>query len=633
MALARNNRKDGNNMVIIVTKILLLLLSNYGYVLLLKEKFQYNKYLAWIAVSCGIILFLYVFSLFGLLSFAGLILPKVGIALSAYFLIKHRKSLQLKQIFNINITTITFGFYFMVFSVTLFLSQLEHYDNFSHWAIIVKYLYTQQNLPTVGTKIIDFTSYPIGASLWCYYFVNFAGFSSGTMLVAQFWLLAACFYAMISLIKDRKRVITVIVIYAVVALFNYFNIAIRMNNLLVDFVIPMLALAAIAGIYSYKNNFYLMSLHTILVLGVLGIVKNNSMFFVIIVLIYFLSTALSRSEKALTSISKRLIGCMITVLLSVIPYWLWMKHVTDIFGNHLSKHEVSVNSYERIYQTKTPAIIHDIINNFIQHIENLSTLPTRGFILINLLFMVTFLVIRFVIKRETNVFWMLLLTDIIVIAYYIGILLMFVFSMPNQEAIGLAGFDRYASSIIIFSLGIYSYVCVVSIEDYFYEQNVKLRNYKSFRSIRSKKIYEFTTLGLFFFGILSVLSENNGINYNLKNYKKTEPYKVNQVVKNNMHLNHKKYLIVSTNKSDINSYFTRYVGRYYLYSSSVDAREEFSTLSKRGFIKLLSKYDEVVIIDNHYSFKAMSKKYLHQEVKVGTYSVKRLLNNTEDVNN
>ncbi|ORI94229.1 hypothetical protein BMT00_08210, partial [Leuconostoc mesenteroides subsp. mesenteroides] len=104
---------------------------------------------------------------------------------------------------------------------------------------------------------------------------------------------------------------------------------------------------------------------------------------------------------------------------------------------------------------------------------------------------------------------MLLLTDIIVIAYYIGILLMFVFSMPNQEAIGLAGFDRYASSIIIFSLGIYSYVCVVSIEDYFYEQNVKLRNYKSFRSIRSKKIYEFTTLGLFFFGILSVLSENN----------------------------------------------------------------------------------------------------------------------------
>jgi len=140
-------------------------------------------------------------------------------------------------------------------------------------------------------------------------------------------------------------------------------------------------------------------------------------------------------------------------------------------------------------------------------------------------------------------------------------------------------------------------------------------------------------LGLFFFGSLSVLSENNGINYNFKNYKKKEPYKVSQVVKNNMHLNQKKYLIVSTDKPDINSYFTQYVGRYYLYSSSVDAREDFSTLSKRKFIKLLSKYDEVIMIDNHYSFKAMSEKYLHQKVNVGTYSVTRLLNKTVRIDN
>lgn len=620
-------------MIIIVLKILLLLLSNYGYVLLLREKFQYNKYLAWIAVSCGIILFLYVFSLFGSLSFAGLLLPKVGIVLSAYYLIKRRSLLQLRQIFNVNIITVTFGFYFIFFSFTLFLNQLEHYDNFSHWAIIVKYLYTQQYLPKADTTIIDFTSYPVGASLWCYYFVNFAGFGSGTMLVAQFWLLSACFFAMISIIKDKKRVITIIVIYAVIALFNYFNIAIRMNNLLVDFVIPMLALAAVAGIYSYQNNVYLMSLHTILVLGVLGIVKNNGSFFVIIVLIYFSITAILNGKRSLAGVSKRMSVIMITILLSIMPYWLWMNHVKDVFGNHLSKHEVNVDSYEKIYQTKTPAIIHQIINNFIHHIESFATLSTRGFILVNLLFIFTFLVIRFVIKRKTNVLWMLLFTDIIIVAYYVGILLMFLFSMPNQEAINLAGFDRYASSIIIFSLGIYSYVCVVSIENCFYEQDVEHRNYKSFKSIKSKKIYEYVALGLFCFGSLSVLSENNGINYNFKNYKKTEPYKVSHVVKNNMHLNQKKYLIVSTDKSDINSYFTQYVGRYYLYSSSVDAREDFSTLSKRRFIKLLSKYDEVIMIDNHYSFKAMSEKYLHQKVNVGTYSVTRLLNKTVRIDN
>lgn len=121
-----------------------------------------------------------------------------------------------------------------------------------------------------------------------------------------------------------------------------------------------------------------------------------------------------------------------------------------------------------------------------------------------------------------------------------------------------------------------------------------------------------------------LLSENNGMLYNNKMYNKTVPAAFNRVTGNQFTLNHTKYLVVSTNKEAVMSYLTGYVGKYYLYSPNVDGREDF-LLDDAAFIDLLKQYDKVVILEEHYTFNAMTKKLFGDTFKIGIYEVKEIV--------
>lgn len=610
-------------MIIIGIKMMILIFSNYGYVSLLRTKFNGYKYFSWLLEACIIIIILYLASFVHLLSFFGLILPRIGILLGIYFIIDNwrKNGITIKKI---NMITITFLGYFMLLTPTLMRSRLLHYDNFSHWALIVKYLLTQQALPDVNSTIIGFSSYPIGTSLWCYYFVNFVGFNDGVMIFAQFCLLMACLYAMVAVIKDKNNVLTFAVMFLVMTVFNYFNIAIRMNNLLVDYVLPLLTLAAIASIFFYRKNVYFMATMTICLTSVLGIVKNNSLFFTMIVLGYFLLTVIKYRDKK-WPLGKKALLILGTMTASMAPYLLWLWHVHQTFGQQLSKHEISVTAYHDIYEAKTPEIISAIVQKFWHHLITLSTIPTQGIVLINVLFIVTIYLIHVVSHQKTILFKGLISVNIIIIFYYIGMLMMFVFSMPTEEALALAGFDRYAASIVILGLGMYAFFAVRAIDHAFYEQDITRRTIRSFINVKQKYIYQYASITLFFISVLLILSENNGMSYNLNTYRESVPYKISHITGNHMVLTNKKYLIISADKTQVDSYFVQYVGKYYLYANNVDAREDISQLNRTQFIDLISKYDSILVIDDHYTFQAMSRKYLHRNIKEGMYATNYLL--------
>src|SRR5699024_2805947 len=71
---------------------------------------------------------------------------------------------------------------------------------------------------------------------------------------------------------------------------------------------------------------------------------------------------------------------------------------------------------------------------------------------------------------------------------------MFLFSMPTEEALYLAGFDRYASSMVIMALGLAGMFLARQIDYAFYEQRIDYRNFKSYKSIKTKKLYQYMNL-------------------------------------------------------------------------------------------------------------------------------------------
>ena len=55
---------------------------------------------------------------------------------------------------------------------------------------------------------------------------------------------------------------------------------------------------------------------------------------------------------------------------------------------------------------------------------------------------------------------------------------------------------------------------------------------------------------------------------------------------------------------------------YYLWNENIEARDDF-TFTDKDFIAMLKTYDEVVILDDHYTFNALTKKLFGRTYSCG----------------
>lgn len=147
---------------------------------------------------------------------------------------------------------------------------------------------------------------------------------------------------------------------------------------------------------------------------------------------------------------------------------------------------------------------------------------------------------------------------------------MFLFSMTTEEALYLAGFDRYASSIVILALGMAMMLLAREIDCSLYEQNINKRNFKSYKNITTKKIYQGTSIFFLVASTLLLLSESGGLLYNNRQFNASTAAEFAKIKPNNLASNQDKYPVVSTNKTDVENYFVGFYGKYWVYSPNVD---------------------------------------------------------------
>lgn len=575
---------------------------------------------SWIASIAFIVLVLYTAAYFQFLTQASNILILFGLAYglwTIYLLIKNKSYKNWKMTF--------LGTWIILFSAMFIriLTQihLNHYDNYSHWAVIVKFLFTEDRLPTVNDAIIAYTSYPMGSSLFLYFATQVAGFNEHIMMIGQFMIIVACIYSMFSIVRDESRIMILSMMFSVIAIFNYFNTAIRLNNLLVDFLLPLITLAGIAGIFRMRYQIKQVSLYSFLVVAMLTLVKASATFFAAIIIAYYL---FEMGKRLLESKHKIIVTvyALVTTGLSFLPITIWNAYVKANFP--ITKHEVSVSAYQSIFGEKDTTVIEQISQLFMRTITSLQTLSTQGIVLTQIIMIVAYLIIRFRVKRKNPILWQLLLIDGIVIVYYLGIYAMFLFSMPTEEALYLAGFDRYASSIVILALGLAMMFLAREIDYSLYEQNVAKRNFKSYKNIQTKKLYQGSSIFLLFVSTLLLLSESGGLLYNNAQFNASTAAEYAKVTPNNMVLNNEKYLVVSTNKTDVENYFVGFYGKYWLYSPNVDGQENF-VMDEADFRALLERYDKIVILEDHFTFNEMTELISGKTYAPGIYDSQTIL--------
>ncbi|MDB6354180.1 lantibiotic ABC transporter permease [Trichococcus sp. K1Tr] len=602
-------------MILIIARMFLFILSIYGFKWLLQQFLGIDPKVGWIAACCLNILILYFGAFAGMLESTAIVLAIVGWSFASCGLYsKFRK----KKLFQPRLNLINIGLlvYFLLFAYTLLNTKLEHADNFSHWATIVKFLYTESRLPTASDTIISFGSYPLGSSLFVYYATKMAGFSDGAMLIGQFLLIYSCVIALFAPVRDESRTLVVAMNFSLLAVFNYFNVSIRMSNLLVDFLLPLLTLAGIAGIYSMRKNIKALSVYFILIASVLSLIKNSAIFFVGILFIYYLYTVVV-ARKWFGKIWHLPANVLAVYGASLIPYIMWTIHVGQQFSS--SKHAVSLSRYQQIFLEKDASITAEITEKFMAALADFTSIPSQGILLFNFVMIASYISIRFFVKRNNSILRCTVIVDLIIVAYYIGMYVMSLFSMPTEEALVLAVFERYASSIIIFSLGIAMMVLSREIDYSLFEQGIQSRNHRSFKNLTTKKVYQFSSMGLLFFATIMLLSENNDMMYN-NMYKNSVPYAFSEIVENQMTMSSERYLVISADKEAIEDGLISYVGKYYLYSPNVEAVENFM-MDDDSFLNLIQKYDKIVVLDDHNTFNAMTNKLIDTQFEPGIYAV------------
>ena len=549
-------------MLLTILRLIAFLLSVAGYVAFARAYLKISPRASYIFVFSSLALLVYFAGLAGVLLYAAYALFGIGIVLLIAQIINKKIALAY-NVSSLSAINLAFVAVFLVITASLIHTRFVHYDNFSHWAVVVKYMLVTDRIPDAASAIIDFKSYPLGSSSFLYYVCRIVGNSEGVMLAGQGFLLFAGFYAIFGAIRDQKRFLLVALLGLGCTVMAFFNISIRVDNLLVDFLLPALSLAAIGVMLVERNRFSTLCIASLPVLGLLVIVKNTGIFFALFGFVFLIYRAIQYQNND-AKLRPFYWGGIATIVLALVPLILWNMHTSIAFPADTSKFSYDFQTLSSFTLDKTPDQIRYIVQLFLYTVTQIHQLTTMGFVAFNAVALAVYLVARFVFHKRWKLLLALVLLDIAVVLYYGGILAMYILSMPLDEALRLAGFERYASSMILFMLGALSMRLTIDVENSFYRQQGERRDYRAFKSLTAKNIYQLATVVLSLLASLVLLSEFNGMNSVKQAYDESLPAKVEAMVGDNWHApdNDTRYLFYATDKdSQVSSYYLPYVAR------------------------------------------------------------------------
>ena len=186
-----------------VVKGILLCLSFLGYGWLFYDRIHIKKHFVPITVLSWLSVVLFLLGLAGQLRTGAYGIYLLGFLFLGYAGWRLKKG-KWNPKFPINMVDICFVGVAAIFLVLSFFLKMDHYDNFSHWAVIVKNLVATDQYPGLQDSIISFKDYPLGISVYLYYFARLWGYGQGILLFAQNLFLLVGFYAIFGIVREKK---------------------------------------------------------------------------------------------------------------------------------------------------------------------------------------------------------------------------------------------------------------------------------------------------------------------------------------------------------------------------------------------------------------------------------------------
>ncbi|EAQ6393041.1 hypothetical protein C3513_25825 [Salmonella enterica] len=351
----------------------------------------------------------------------------------------------------------------------------------------------------------------------------------------------------------------------------------------------------------------------------LTIIKSTGIIFAAVGLIFLVYTWLTHGQK---SGWKNVLAVVGTICGVLIPYFGWSWRMATVFQGVDNKFDVAASG---IQSGKTAEQMHEILWLFIKSSTDITTRPVIGIIIFQLVAIAASIFAYVVLKKKWNLWKALIALDVVLLLYYAGILALYLFSMPLDEAIRLAGFERYASSIVVLFAGGLVLCAAIDLERSFHYRIGEVPDYQAFKTVKTKGHYQKGIIGCMAIAATILLSEYNGIVSIAKTYDTTLPYKIHAVTgdrwyKGGQEDNNRYLFYASDRDQQVTNYYMQYVGKYFLYAPHVDGIVLFY---EDNMDNLLSGYDYLVVVETDRNAKWLLKKHYGIDMQEGIYKITR----------
>jgi hypothetical protein len=427
-------------------KLLLLAFSSIGYMSFFYCQSKIALFKVPFVYCCTASLFIYFFSLLGLLQIGIVIFIGIGCGLSIFILIKNIQYVSLTR-YDIKSMIIFLPFIVFYFSISNNFKFLL-WDEFSFWASSTKIIFETNALFNESSPIF-LKSYPPIQQLFQYFIVKLSFWSEKNVLFAQtFWVLSALMCVAGAVVKNRYNAcVTFLISCSFLYFFNY-----TYSSIYSDPLLGMVFAASIALAYDQSGK--VSSIFTFfLSIAVLLLIKEIAILLALIALLIFTASiylSYFRFQKyGLTRTCSMAFVGLVTLFITY-KSWAWyvakihatreihVPSLSTFFGYPINE-RLSTTLLELIHRVSAPGYlnIHHVVSSFSPSI----ILVVAGLSLLSVLLLI-------VTTRENRI---LLGTTLLIVfagffTYIAALFLSYLLFFTEYEGVRLASFERYLSS-------------------------------------------------------------------------------------------------------------------------------------------------------------------------------------------
>ena len=416
-----------------------------------------------ISLSIAIIL-LYLFAILGLLNFGIYFVFAVGFL--SYILTAVLKRKNIKDYFK---SLLEPGYIaFIVFVVLLYFIcrpiVTGAWDEYSHWALIIKNMLMTGSLPEPGGAVI-FITYPPATSLFQYMFIGIAGWLEGMLYYAQAILIASCVSAMLtgSTVK-RPLLLALSVVLPILAIvkFSVHNIF----NIFPDYL--MAVMAAAAFVMYYKSEYTKADMIKLLpIMFALSLVRANAVMFVVFAV--FAMGAVLLAEKQLKKKILHIVLPLASAVLGIVSWQIYLKitGAQAIVGKGSPLFPVDFERLIAILDKFKSALFFTKLGTVYQPLYLASGAMAFAFMAA-----VLTVILNIMLKKHANIRKKVLYVNvsffILFGIYSLSLILGYQYIFTKPEALSLASYSRYMGTFFIFwIISIFFVLAELSLKDEF----------------------------------------------------------------------------------------------------------------------------------------------------------------------